>query len=198
MAKTYQAIPVISLNAGSHFSHPPTPSDVAHLDDAAINVMNDFNNAHPITIGPDAPIPEAAMEMRVCNTHLLLVIDNDGIVIGLISSEDILGEKPMKITQERRIHRAEILVRMVMTPQAKIAAFDLEELRHAKVGNVIQTLHELNQHYAIVVEVDHLTGKQMVRGLFSLSHISRQVGYDVTFELHEAYTLAELKKDLKE
>ena len=96
MAKTYQPIPVISLNAGSHFSHPPTPTDVAHLDDPAINVTNDFNTAHPITISPDAPIPEAAMEMRVCSTHLRLVVDSEDIVTGLISSEDILGEKPMK------------------------------------------------------------------------------------------------------
>ncbi len=198
MNKSFGKLPVIPLNAGSSYSHPPTPPEIVHLDDAALDVMVDLKQANAFTIGPDAPIPEAAMEMRVCHTHILLVTNKEEYVVGLISSEDILGEKPLKINLERRIKRSDITVRMVMIPQTEIIAINIEELRHAKVSSVIQTLHEMHQHNALVVEVDALTGEQTVRGLFCLHQISKQLGRDVTFDMSEAHTLYELQHGMRE
>lgn len=196
MAKSYSSLPVIHLNLGSTFSHPPAPPEVIHLEDPASHVMTDLKLSNAVTIEPEALISEALMEMRVCHTHLLLVINQDNLVIGLISSEDILGEKPLKFMQERRIKRAEIKVRMVMTPQEKIAAINIDELRHAKVGNVVKTMHDLKQHYALAVELDPQTQQQIVRGLFSLSQISKQLGYDVTSDISEAHSIAELQRNI--
>lgn len=197
MPKTFSAIQVIHLNTGSSFAHPQTPPEIVHLDDPALHVMTDLKHANAITIEPDATISEAAMEMRVCHTHLLLVVDNENIVRGLISSEDILGEKPLKITQEKRMRRAEVLVHMVMTPQEEIVAINNEDLNLAKVGNVVKTLHELKQHYALAVEVEQFSGEQTVCGLFSLSQISKQLGFDVTSDISEAQSIIELHRDVK-
>lgn len=196
MPKNYLPLSVIHLNTGSTFTHPPTAPEVVYLEDPALHVMNDLALSNAITISPDATIREAAMEMRVCHTHLLLVINHENNVIGLISSEDILGEKPLMVTVQRRIQRAEITVRMVMTPQEKIATFTLKDIQHAKVGNVVASLHQLKQHYGLIVEVDEINHKQTVRGLFSLSKISKQLGYDVLSDISEAQSLAELQKNL--
>jgi predicted transcriptional regulator len=197
MSKTYTTLPVVHLKVGTSFSHPPNQPEIVHLDDPALHVMIDFRQANAIIISPDVSISEAAMEMRVCHTHLLLVTNKDHLVIGLISSEDIMGEKPLKVTRERQIRRDEILVRMVMTRQEQIVAFDNNDVRYSKVGNVVQTLHEAKQHYALVIEIDPVHSKQMVRGLFSLSQISKQLGYDVTSDLSEAHSLAELQRNLR-
>ena len=131
--------------------------------------------------------------MKICNTHLLLVIDQERAVIGMITTEDILGEKPLKVSQQRFIKHTEVLVRMVMTPQNKIPVIDTAELQFAKVGDVIETLHHLKQHDALVIENDADTGKQIVRGLFSLSQISKQLSEDVTFDLSQAQSILEMK-----
>lgn len=197
MSKTYNTLPVVHLKVGTSFSHPPNQPEIVHLDDPAVHVMTDFKQANAVIIHPEATISEAGMEMRVCHTHLLLVTNKDNLVIGLISSEDILGEKPLAVTRERQIRRDEILVRMVMTRQEQIVAFDSDNVRYAKVGNVVQTLHEAKQHYALVVEIEPTNSKQIVRGLFSLSQISKQLGFDVTSDLSEAHSLAELQRNLR-
>lgn len=198
MAKTYSSIPISPLNAGASYAHPPAPAEVAHLEDAAINVMTDFKHANAFTIGPESPLLEATMEMRVCHTHMLFVTDPEQKIIGLITTEDILGEKPLKVSLERQIRRSDILVRMVMTRQPNIVAIDINDLRHAKVGNIVETLHELKQHYALVIETDKTDGKQIVRGLFSLWDISKRVGEDLTYDVSEAHTLSELQHKIGE
>ncbi len=191
--KTYKSINVIHLEADTTYPHHETTPEVAHMTDPALDVMTNFDKVPPTTIRPDETIDFALMEMRVSGEHVLLVVDRDDNVVGLISSGDIQGAKPVKVIQEKRIKRNEIKVEMVMTPQNKIPTLDMEDLRHAKVGNVVQTLKELKQHYAVVVAIDEENKKQTVHGLFSLSRIGKQLNIDVTSLLPEAHSLAELQ-----
>ncbi|NNM60122.1 MAG: CBS domain-containing protein [Legionellales bacterium] len=179
MPKTYQVLPTLHLNANSPYFHTGELPELIHIDEPALNVMLDYKHTKAITIAPNAPIIEANIEMNACGVHLLLVTDEEGRVVGLISSEDILGEKPVKITREKHISRVDMKVRMVMTKQEDVIAIDYEILRLAKVGSVIQTLKNANQHYALVIEIMPHTQTQMVRGLFSLSQSSKQLAMNV-------------------
>ncbi len=123
---TYHTLPVISLREGSTYSHPPIPPVLLHWDDSALDAMQDLKLANAITIAPTALLPDAEVEMRVCHTHLLLVIDENQQVLGLLSSEHLLGERPLKISQERKVKRAEIPVRAVMNPRERIVAFNIK------------------------------------------------------------------------
>lgn len=114
MTKIYTSIPITPLLTGCSFSQPHKLPEVAHLNDPAITIMTDFKIVKPITIFPDAPLSEATMEMKVCNVHMLFVVDKSQKVIGIITSEDLLGEKPLKVSMTRHIKRSEVLVRMVM------------------------------------------------------------------------------------
>jgi CBS domain containing-hemolysin-like protein len=193
MPKNYHPLPTMHLNAGSPYYHTGDLPELIHLEDPALSVMVDFKHTRAITIAPTAFIAEAGIEMKACSVHLLLVVDNEGRVVGLISSEDILGEKPVKITQEKHLSRAEIRVRLVMTPQEHIVAIDYETLRLAKVAHVVQTLKAAKQHYALVVETNHGTHQQTVRGLFSLSQISKQLTVNVIDDDPLARSLIELR-----
>lgn len=196
LAKKYSLIPTIQLPTGVSYSHPSLSALLLHLEDPALEAMQDLQKANAFTILGSAPISEAELEMKVSHSHLLLVVDETEAVVGLLASEDLLGERPLRVAKERKIKRAEILVRMVMTPREKIIVFPLDELKYAKVGQVVNTLHHLHQHYALVIE-ELSPEKKNVRGFFSLHQISKQLGQDVTFDLTEAHSLYELHQDRK-
>jgi CBS domain-containing protein len=195
MPKTYEILPTIALNAGSTYMHPPALPEVAHLDDPALEFMVDFRTNYAFTIKPDAPVTHALIEMEVSGAHILLVVDQADNVVGIISSEHILGEKTIKLIHERRIPRHEVEVQMVMRPQADVVAFDYASLKHAKVGHVINTMRDARQHYALVVELEK-GHQQTVRGMFSLSLLSKQLNSDYISDVPEARSIAELTKKL--
>lgn len=197
MTKHFNKVPIVKLATGTTYTHPPEPPLVVHFDDPAEMVMKDFKQANAFTIEPTAKLAEASMEMKVCRTHMLLVVDKLDQIIGMITSEDIMGQKPLAVSRDRFIKHDDIIVRMLMTSQEKICAINLEEIKLAKVGDIVLTLHALKQHYALAVEIDALTGEQNVCGLFALSQISKQLGVDVTSGLSEARSLSELQKKLK-
>jgi CBS-domain-containing membrane protein len=194
--KTYIPIQTIPLKADVSYFQPPALPAIAHWDDPAMQVLVDFKYVKAETIGADETIDTALTMVKNCSYHALLVIDKEDKILGLISSEDLLGEKPLKAIQERRIARADISVRMVMTPQHELMAIDVENLRHAKVGHIVSTLHARKQHYALAVKVDEVNDKQTVRGLFSLAQISKQLGVDVVSDVPEAHSIAELHHDV--
>ena len=189
----YHTLPTISLNAGSHYFHSWELPEIIHLHDSALEAMVDLTQTRAFTISQDAPIPEARLEMSVCGVHMLIATDEEGRVMGLISSEDILGSKPLQIIQERKVARDKIKVRMIMTPSAKITTLDIKELQIAKVGHVIETMRAARQHYAFVVEIDAENNTQTVVGLYSLSTISKQLDMNVTDDDLMARSLAELE-----
>lgn len=195
MKKNYDVLPTVPLNAGTTYLHPPALPEITHLDDPALDVMIDFENSYAFTTKPDAPVTHALMEMEVSGAHLLLVVDKTDKVIGFISSEHILGEKTIKLINERRIPRHEVLVSMVMRPQEDIAALDYIALKYAKVGQVISTMREVHQHYALVIEATE-EHQQIIRGMFSLSLLSKQLNHDYISDIPEARTIADLRKKL--
>jgi len=196
MAKSYSSISTFPLTADIPFSHPPALPEIAHLDDAAESVMTDFKHCRALTITPGAPLNEAAIEMKAGNVHMLLVTDKENRIIGMITTEDLLGEKPLTMAMTRKIKRTEVLVRMVMVKRQDIVGFEINDLRHAKVGNIVETLHELKQHYALVMETNE-NNEQEIRGIFSLWDLSRRVGKDLTYDVSEAHSLAELQHNLE-
>ncbi len=194
--KNYEILPTLSLNAHSSYRHQPPLPQVSHLDDPALSLLIDFATNYPFTVKPDASITHALMEMEVCGVHLLLVIDEEDEVVGFITSEHILGEKTIRFINEKRLPRSEVLVRMVMRPQAEVAVLEYVQLEHAKVGHIINTMRAARQHYMLVVETDQ-QNRQIVRGIFSLSLLGKQLGTDYVSDVPEARTIAELSQKLE-
>ncbi|MDZ7583496.1 MAG: CBS domain-containing protein, partial [Thiobacillus sp.] len=125
--------------------------------------------------------------------RLLFVMDSEDRVAGLITSTDIYGEKPMQVVQSRGIRRHEVLVADIMTPVERLEAIDFDDIAHARVGHVLETLKARGRQHALVIE--NVKGKQMVRGLLSLSQLCTQMG--VTIETTEvANTFHEIEQHL--
>jgi CBS domain containing-hemolysin-like protein len=118
--------------------------------------------------------------MEVSGVHLLLVINEEGHFQGIISSEDVWGEKPIKLIQERRVPRDQVWVRTIMVPYTEITAFDYATIKTVHVGHIVKTLSEHNQHYALAVSPSTThPDMQTIRGIFTASQISKQLHTDI-------------------
>lgn len=195
MLRDYTPIPVRMLQSGAGYAQPTQviPERV-NLEDAAPHVMTDFRSVTAIIILSGDTVDEAHRRMIQRGVRLLLVVDQDRRVVGVVTATDILGEKPLQVITHRRIRREELLVRDIMTPQEHLEVLDFAAVRVAKVGHIVSTLKSWGRHHAIVVEHD-TGGRQTVRGIFSATQIARQLGVAITTS-EVARTFSEIEAQL--
>ncbi len=183
------------LQAGVGYAQPTQAvPEKATLDDAAVNVMTDLTRVTAVIIQPGDTVDEAHRRMVQRGIRLLLVVDQDRRVVGLITATDILGEKPVLAASQRGLRREEVHVRDIMTPQERLQVLSMADVRAAKVGHIVSTLQRAGRQHAMVVDYD-AKGRQTVRGLFSATQIARQLG--VTIQTSEiARTFSEIEATL--
>jgi signal-transduction protein with cAMP-binding, CBS, and nucleotidyltransferase domain len=174
--RDYAPVASSKLQPGAGYAQPTQaiPENVT-LEDPAASVMTDFKRVTAVIILPGDTVDEAHRRMIQRGVRLLLVVDQNRAVLGIITASDILGEKPVQAASERGIRREEILVRDIMTPQERLEVLDMGDLRAAKVGHVVAALKKAGRQHAMVVEREP-SGRQTVRGLYSATQIARQLG----------------------
>ncbi|MGI9302965.1 MAG: CBS domain-containing protein [Gammaproteobacteria bacterium] len=212
-----------SLEHGVSYLHPRESPEWVKLASPAIDVMTDFMLVQPRATNAHTRIEEALEHMKTSGVRLLLVTDDKDAVIGLVSSYDIQGEKPIRIVQETRANRSEITVRDVMTLHGDIKAVDMLSVRSASVGHVVATLRQLELRHLLVVQTGEeeetplpglpdsymrgtewdpieipprKAGQRWIRGLFSAAQINRQLGVDIMESMTAAHSLSELSHEL--
>ena len=164
------------LQPGSGYAQPgQAVPDRVTLDDGAESVMTDLARVTAVIILPGDTADEAHRRMIQRGVRLLLVVDQDRKVVGLVTATDILGEKPVLAASQRGLRRDEVQVRDIMTPHERLEVLEMGDVRSAKVGHVVATLKKAGRQHAIVVDVD-ARGRHIVRGLFSATQIARQLG----------------------
>ncbi|HUX24413.1 MAG TPA: CBS domain-containing protein, partial [Burkholderiales bacterium] len=127
--------------------------------------------------------------------RLLLVTNDERQVLGLITANDVLGEKPVQFALERGINRTEIRVRDIMTRRERLEVLLYVDLIRAEVGHIVATLKRMGRQHALVIDSSGDSGVQTIRGIFSASQIARQLG--VTIQTTEvAQTFAEIETAL--
>jgi CBS-domain-containing membrane protein len=193
--RDYTPLPSDTLQPGAAYAQPTQAvPDRVGLDDPAQHVMTDLKSVTAVIILSGDTVEEAHRRMIQRGVRLLLVVDQDRKVVGVITATDILGEKPMQVIAQRGIRREELIVRDIMTPQERLEVLSVKDVRAAKVGHVVATLQHSGRQHAIVVEHD-ADGRQTVRGLFSSTQVARQLGVAIsTSEI--ARTFAEIEAQL--
>ncbi|MEW5892246.1 MAG: CBS domain-containing protein [Pseudomonadota bacterium] len=195
MDKAYSVIASAPVQKGATF-HRPTQelAQSVTLDDPALMVMTDFRAVTAHTIHPLESIEAARLKMIHRGVRLLLVVDEQNQILGLITATDLTSEKPVQIIQAQGIRHNDVLVKDIMTPREKLEALCMDDVVKAKVGDVVATLQACGRQHALVAERQS-DRSQIVRGLFSVSQISRQLGAPVqTQEI--ARTFAEIGAEL--
>ena len=195
MLRNYPALSYSMLRAGAGYAQPSQslPEKVT-LDDPALQVLTDFQRVTAVIILAGDTLDEAHHRMIQRGIRLLLVVDQDRKVVGVITANDIVGEKPLQTIVQRGIRREELLVRDIMTPQQRLEVLNIADVRVAKVGHIVATLKHSGRQHAMVVEVSD-AGRHTVRGVFSATQIARQLG--VTLQTSQvAMTFSEIEATL--
>ena len=143
---------------------------------SALEVMTDLRFIPAGTVSANLDLDAATQKMIARGVRSLLVTDEHDDVIGIITARDVLGDRPGTVMQARAIRFEDIKVRDVMTIDAHIEVLHLDDVLHARVGDIVQTLKHSGRQHALVVEEESFSGKKTIRGIFSASQIARQLG----------------------
>lgn len=173
---SYPALAVRThLSGGVRLCRPTQDQPATALDSPAIQVMTDLTRVAAAVASPATTVDDANRYMMRRGVRMLLVLDEQDLLAGIVTATDILGEKPVTLARERGVRHSDILVADVMTPANRLDAFDLHTVESACVGHVVASLQRSRRHHALVTQQDASGGVE-VRGIFSLSQIARQLG----------------------
>lgn len=188
MIKEYNALQSFPLKTGSSFVRPVQSfPERVKLSDPATSVMTDLLKVSVISVRAKTSMDKANAKMIRYGVRMLLVLDDNDQVAGLLTASDVLGEKPMRFLQNMGGTHADILVRDIMSTQRELNVLNIDDVQKAKVGEIVASLKKSNKQHSLVV-VESPDGRQTVCGLFSVTQIARLLGAQVqSFELARTF-----------
>ena len=196
MTMNYKSLEYYAITKGVKINRQPyNRATAVALNAPATLVMTDFSQVTPFSVEPTASIAAANDKMIACGVRLLFVTDNMGSLLGLITTTDILGEKPLKYLQQHSGKREDIMVQEIMTPHERLLTLLMSEVRMASVGDIIETMKAFGRRHILVAEPDDSEAGEAICGIFSTTQISRQVGFTIDL-VERATNFAEVEKTL--
>ncbi len=182
MTARYRSLPPAAIAGEVGLAKPMQNQFMSiSLDDNALSVMTDLEKAPAITVQGITPIDQALEHMIQSGVRSLFVLDNESRVIGLITSYDIQGEKPIRYLQSldcthRNCCRGDVLVKDIMEPMDKLKNLDFKKVRDATVGNIVATFRRVGHKHLVVVDHNRDQDEPTIRGIFSATQLERQLG----------------------
>jgi CBS-domain-containing membrane protein len=151
------------------------PGVRVQAESRATDVMTDLRKVAAVVTRGVATVDEAHKAMIAHGVRALFVVDEQSTVLGIVTSTDILGERPVLLAQQRGVRYDEILVRDLMTPADLLETMSLDDVLESRVGDVVASLKASGRQHALVIESEPGAAVLMVRGIFSLTQIARQL-----------------------
>ncbi|NCN72212.1 MAG: CBS domain-containing protein [Rhodoferax sp.] len=156
-------------------AQPKTATGVTFAS-PALDVMTDLAQVRAATIDPETMLDKAEQAMIQQGVRSLFVVSEFPCVEGLVTAADLMGEKPMRLVNQRHIERQDLSVADVMTRLSQLDALDYNELKNATVGEVIATFKKIGHTHLLVVQTATAQGPARIRGVISITQIERQLG----------------------
>ncbi len=187
----YQPLEHISTKATSiiQVSDPSRPLKLM-IDSPAFDAMTDLRKVHPVSISQDESLEQARITMIVCGVRLLFVRNTKGELLGLLTATDLAGERAIVEAGSSNRNVPELSVSDVMTSLPDLEFLEFSDVARAEIGHIVATLKAHGRQHALVV--DQRRGDMQVVGLFSSTHIARQMGIAVVDPVR-ATTFAEIE-----
>lgn len=154
-------------------------SGTVTLESPALGVMTDLKRVKVVTITADANLDDAINRMVCAGVRMLLVVDRDDAVMGVLTSRDLSGERPVEYASRERVARESIRVGDIMTPREQMEVLCMDDVERSRVGDLVETLRLAGRQHAVVVEKAGIAGQMAIRGIFSVTRIGRQLGVEI-------------------
>lgn len=190
----FKPLALSTLKAHSSYARPYFSNPgLVKVTASALETMTDLKFVPAAVISGAADLETATQKMIARGVRSLLVVDADEDVIGIVTARDVIGDRAGEIMNRRMVSFLEIKVADVMTPADQIEVLPLNDVLHAHVGDIVETLKGSSRQHALVVEDDPILHKPVIRGIFSATQIARQLG--VGLQTHElSQTFAEIDR----
>lgn len=164
---------LVTLGLDSGVMGPQNELWQVKLSDPATFVMTDFRENAFFKVGAEEHIEEALRKMKHAGLRAAFVLDkNSDKLLGMITSYDIMGEKPLRYMQSAGIKHKDIQVRDIMEGLGGIPAVDMHDVEKATVQLVLEALQKSGRTHLPVVESKEGETPRL-RGIFSSSKVLR-------------------------
>ena len=155
---------------------PAVDGQPLDLTAPAILAVTDFKYEQPQTVDEDRPIDAALKDMIRLGVRALIVL-KERRTVGLITSYDIQGERPMQVLLSANYSRhGDIRVGDVMTPWVELVALDWGRLIGGSIGDVLTLLKDTELTHVLVLDADEDGSHSVLRGIISRTRIERRLG----------------------
>jgi len=143
--------------------------------DPAIYALTDFTREYPVTVDAERQIDGALDDMIRLGVRALLVAKEQHLV-GLVTSYDIQGEKPIQFLQSSNYSRhQDIRVADIMTPWEQLLAVNWESIESACASELLQVFEETGLTHLLVIDAGRNNATPTVRALASRARLIRQL-----------------------
>jgi hypothetical protein len=160
----------------------PLRAGTADADAAARTLMTDLCSGPRIVVADTDPLDRTLHLMQAADVHMAFVTDVDGELAGHVTADDLQGERPVQRALADHLRHNELTLAHVMTPLAAWQVIDEAQLAHARVGDIVATLHAHSLRYLPVVRTAQ--GRQLLVGLFSARAVEEALGTAIQADLH--------------
>ena len=165
----------------------------AGLRDPAIGLMTDLSHAPCVMADHLDGLDVTLHTMVAAHVHMAFVTGVGERVIGLITTHDLQGERPLQRAMADHVRYQELTLEQLMTPVDQWPVITSAAVAHARVGDIVATLQEQSLRYLLVV--DQQAGEAVLRGLFSARQLEAALGLEIGADLHSR-SFAELEATL--
>ena len=180
---------VLALHSVETTDHLVSPREFFDVDlhSPALSVFTDFRKHEPVVMDGMMRAVDAAVALRQSLPRLRLVVDRFGEFIGTVTWRELSEENLLRHVAAGT-SRQDILVMDVMKHRHQIRALWYDDLCHATVRDLVDTLHGNGESHCLVVQGD----THSIRGLIAASDVERRLhvksGSDLPRTFAEIFT----------
>ena len=148
------------------------------LTDPAATVMTDFNVRALFKVSAEDTIDEALQKMKVAGLRIGFVVDGTSDkILGMITSYDIMGEKPMRYLQsvgfaDRGVTHKDIKVKDIMEKVEDWVSVEMKNVDTVNVQALLDVFQKTGRTHLPVID-SHEGKEHHLRGLFSSAKVLR-------------------------
>lgn len=169
----FKTLHTLALTGVQRIHQPELPRDL-ELSSPASKALMDFDYTAPPLLEGNTGIAEALMLLDREHASLKLVINIDEQLKGIITRRDLVSSRLMQVAVAMGKVRQDLTVGDVMTPCSALQGVRHDQITHASVGRILQTMRRLGQDYLMVIDNDDVS----LRGLLDARQIARRLHVD--------------------
>jgi len=140
------------------------------LHTSALAVFTDFARHSPVLIDASASAVQVEELMHKAHVKLMLVVDQHEVFVGIISLADVGPDQIIREVASGK-SRNEVAVADLMQSKSQLQALGLDDIRHATVAELLNTLREVSSQHILVLD----EATQDICGLVSASDLARKL-----------------------